>query len=96
MATSLSGTEASSLSLLSVACFGIVANSFHGDGEPLVVSFAFSGIAFAFTYCLIRWLGDAFMKAGLKGRDMLKPKKVEMYVNHAQLWDRLIAKPWPT
>ncbi|MCJ1470799.1 tunicamycin resistance protein [Pseudocyphellaria aurata] len=78
MTTSLSGIEASNLGLLTVACFGIVANSFHGDGEPLVVSFAFSGIAFAFTYSLIRWLGNAFMKAGLKGRDMSKLKNVEI------------------
>lgn len=84
MTTSLSRTEASSLSVLCVACFGIVANSFHGDGEPLVVSFAFSGIAFAFTYSLIRWLGNAFMKAGLRGRDMSKLKKAEMYVNHVR------------
>ena len=80
MNTSLSRIEASSLSLLSVACCGIVANSFHDEGEPMIVSFAFSGIAFAFTYSLIRWLGNAFMKAGLKGRDMSKLKKVEMYV----------------
>lgn len=81
MNTSLSRIEASSLSLLSVACCSVVANSFHGEGEPMIVSLAFSGIAFAFTYSLIRWLGNAFMKAGLKGRDMSKLKKVEMYVN---------------
>lgn len=81
MNTSLSRVEASSLSLLSVACCAVIANSFHGEGEPVIDSLAFSGIAFSFTYSLIRWLGNAFMKAGLKGRDMSKLKKVEMYVS---------------
>lgn len=79
--TSLSAKEVSFLSLLTVACCGIAAHSFRGDGEPVLISIALSGIAFAFTYSLIRWLGNAFMKAGLKGRDMLKLRKEEMYVN---------------
>jgi len=65
---------------LSAACIGIIANTFHGDGEPLIASLAFSGIAFAFTFSLIRWLGEIFIKANLKGMDMSKIKKVEMYV----------------
>lgn len=81
--TSLSPKEVSYLSLLTLACCGIVAHSFREDGEPVLVSIAFSGIAFAFTYSLIRWLGNAFMKAGLKGRDMSKLRKEEMYVNPA-------------
>ena len=80
MNISLSRFEASSLSVVFVACLGIVANSFHGDGEPLIVSLALSGIAFCSAFSLVRWLGDAFMKAGFKGRDMSKLKKVEMYV----------------
>lgn len=79
--TSLSVKEVSYLSLLTVACCGIVAHSFRVDGEPVLVSIAFSGIAFAFTYSLIRWLGNAFMKAGIRGRDMSKLRKVEMYVS---------------
>ena len=78
MNTSLSRTEASSLSIVCVVSCGIIANSFQGDGEPLVVSLALSGIAFASTYSLIRWLGGAFVKAGLKGRDMSKLKKTDM------------------
>lgn len=61
---------------------GTMVNSFHGDGDgaPLFASVAFSGVAFVITYSLIRWLGPVFMKAGLKGKDMAKPKKPEMYV----------------
>lgn len=72
-------SEAWSLLALSAACFGIIANTFNGDGEPLIVSVAFSGLAYCATYALIRWLGPTFIKAGLKGRDMSKPSKKEMY-----------------
>ena len=75
----LSNTEALSLSALSLACVGVVANTFQGDGEPVVASLAFSGIAFAASYTMIRWLGPVFMNAGLKGRDMSKLKQTEMY-----------------
>ncbi|TKA70719.1 hypothetical protein B0A49_04363 [Cryomyces minteri] len=78
MSAVLSRTETLSLLSLSGACVGILANTFHGDGEPLFASLAFSGIAFAFSYSLIRWLGDAFMRAGLKGRDMSKKHQVEI------------------
>lgn len=77
---SLTAKEVFYLSLVTVTCCGIVAHSLRGDVEPVLVSVAFSGIAFAFTYSLIRWLGKAFMKAGLKGRDMSKLRKEEMYV----------------
>ena len=79
MSTTLSLTETFFLSALSLPCIWAIA-TFHGDGEPLIASLAFSGIAFAFTYCLIRWLGDVFIRAGLKGKDMSKVRKVEMYV----------------
>ena len=81
MATTLSSAEAWSLLTLSVACVGIIINTFNGDGEPLLASMAFSGLAFALAFCLIRWLGDVFMKANLKGRDMSKLKNVEMYMD---------------
>jgi UDP-N-acetylglucosamine--dolichyl-phosphate N-acetylglucosaminephosphotransferase len=74
----LSFTETLSLLSLSLACFGIIANTFHGDGEPLIASLAFSGIAFASSYSMIRWLGPTFMKAGLKGKDMSKVNKKEI------------------
>ncbi len=79
MNSTLSRVEAWSLLTLSAACVGIIVNTFQGDGEPLIASLAFSGIAFSFTFSLIRWLGDRFIKANLKGRDMSKLKKVEMY-----------------
>ena len=77
-ASSLSRTETYSLLTLSICCFAIVANTFNGEGEPLLASIAFSGIAFALTYACIRWLGETFIQAGLKGRDMAKTRKTEM------------------
>lgn len=80
MDSTLSGVEAWSLLTVFTICVGIIASTFHGEGEPLIASLAFSGIAFAFTYSLIRWLGQTFLDANIKGRDMSKSKKVEMYV----------------
>lgn len=78
MNSALSSTETLSLLSLSLACFGIIANTFHGDGEPLIASLAFSGIAFSSSFAMIRWLGPTFMKAGLKGKDMSKVHKKEI------------------
>ncbi len=80
MTGSLSRTETLSLLSLSAACVGVTVNSFQGEGQPLIASLAFSGIAFALTSALITWLGETFMKAGLKGRDMAKTRGREMYV----------------
>ncbi|KAH9222028.1 putative UDP-N-acetylglucosamine:dolichyl phosphate N-acetylglucosamine-1-phosphate transferase [Leptodontidium sp. 2 PMI_412] len=77
-ASSLSFTESLSLLSLTLACVGIISNTFRGDGEPLIASLAFSGIAFAASYSMIRWLGPTFMKAGLKGKDMSKVHKKEI------------------
>lgn len=77
--STLSRKETWRLLLLVGSCIGVLVNSFQGDGAPLVASIAFSGITFAVTFTLIRWLGPVFMKAGLKGRDMAKPRKPEMY-----------------
>jgi UDP-N-acetylglucosamine--dolichyl-phosphate N-acetylglucosaminephosphotransferase len=74
----LTRNEQLSLLALSAACVGVLANTFQGDGEPLIASLAFSGIGFALTYSLIRWLDETFMKAGLKGRDMAKTRRTEM------------------
>lgn len=71
--------ETVSLLALSLTCFAILINTFHGDGEPLLASIAFSGIAFALTCYLIPRLGPVFLKAGLRGRDLSKPKQPEMY-----------------
>lgn len=80
MSAELTKQETWSLLGLFAGCIAIIANTFQGDGEPLIASLAFSGIAFAASYSMIRWLGPVFIKAGLKGKDMSKVKKVEMYV----------------
>lgn len=77
-ANALSRAETLSLATLSAACAAILANTFQGDGEPLIASLALSGIAFSLTYSMIRWLGPVFMKAGLKGVDMSKHHKKEL------------------
>jgi hypothetical protein len=77
---SLSRNEALAHLILFGACVGVIANTFQGDGNPIVASLAFSGVAFSSTYCLIRWLGNAFMKAGFKGKDMSKLRQVELSV----------------
>jgi UDP-N-acetylglucosamine--dolichyl-phosphate N-acetylglucosaminephosphotransferase len=76
--TALTTTETISLVALSWASVGVLANTFHGDGEPLIASIAFSALAFAASYALIRWLGDAFIRRGFKGKDLCKVKKTEM------------------
>ncbi|KAM7203805.1 Glycosyl transferase family 4 domain containing protein [Naviculisporaceae sp. PSN 640] len=76
--TSLSRTETLSLLSLSFACVVILFNTFQGDGEPLIASLALSGLAFAATFAMIRWLGPTFIKAGLKGVDMSKHHKKEI------------------
>jgi len=80
MTASLSRNETLSLLIISGACIGIIANTFQGDGNPVIASLALSGIAFSSTYCLIRWLGGVFMQAGFRGKDMSKLRQVEMSV----------------
>ncbi|GLB06702.1 tunicamycin resistance protein [Aspergillus tubingensis] len=76
--SSLSRQETWRLFALVGACVGILLNTFQGDGAPLVASLAFSGIAFAIAFSMIRWLVPVFLKAGLKGRDMAKPRRPEI------------------
>lgn len=76
--TRLSHTETLSLLALSAVCVAILANTFRGDGEPLIASLALSGVSFTAAYAMIQWLGPNFMKAGLKGVDMSKPYKREI------------------
>lgn len=71
--------ETVSQSALSLICLGVLINTFQGDGEPVVAALAFSGIAFALTCYLIPRLAPVFAKAGLRGRDMSKLEKPEMY-----------------
>ena len=80
MSSTLSRTEAFSLLALFGLCTAILANTFQGDGAPLVASLAFSGLAFDLTYAFVRWSGSSFMHAGLKGKDLGKAVPKEMYV----------------
>lgn len=82
MKDTLTRNETWSLLVLVVGCLGVITNTFQGDGEPLIASLALSGIAFAATFSLTRWLGGVFVKAGLKGRDMAKLRHAEMYGLH--------------
>ncbi|KAF2999879.1 tunicamycin resistance protein [Curvularia kusanoi] len=76
--TALTTTETISLAAVSWASIAVLANTFRGEGEPLIASIAFSALAFAACYALIRWLGDAFMRRGFKGKDLCKAKKTEI------------------
>lgn len=76
--TALSQTESWSLTALSLASVAVLVQTFQGDGAPLVASIAFSGLAYAMSYAMIRWLGEAFIKAGLKGKDLGKKDRREM------------------
>ncbi|KAF9734554.1 hypothetical protein PMIN06_001249 [Paraphaeosphaeria minitans] len=78
MSTALSSTEAYSLLSLSLAAVGVLSNTFTGEGEPLMASIAFSCLAFSSCYALIRWLGDAFIRRGFKGKDLCKLKQTEI------------------
>ena len=73
----LSNTETLSLCAISFASFAVLARAVQ-EGEPLISSLALSGVAFSITYSLVRWLGGVFMAAGLKGKDMSKPRKVDI------------------
>jgi hypothetical protein len=63
---------------ITFACLTIILNTFQGDGEPLIASLAISGLAFSATYSMIRWLGQTFVKAGFKGRDLCKLQRPEL------------------
>ncbi|KAI1615015.1 UDP-N-acetylglucosamine-dolichyl-phosphate N-acetylglucosaminephosphstransferase [Exophiala viscosa] len=78
MSATLNHTERWSLLLVTGFSLAVIANTFKGDGAPLVASLAFSTLAFAMTYAFVRWSGPAFVKAGLKGKDMSKvaPKEI--------------------
>ncbi|KAL4935437.1 hypothetical protein BDV06DRAFT_207022 [Aspergillus oleicola] len=72
---SLSRWETWSLLLLAGACLGVLINTYEGEGAPLIPAMAFSGIAFAVAFSMIRWLGPVFIRAGLSGKDMAKPSR---------------------
>ena len=74
----LSKTETYSLSILAVACSAVLINAWRSDGEPLFAAMAISGLAYAFSYAVVRWTGEVFVKRGYKGRDMSKKNATEM------------------
>jgi hypothetical protein len=74
----LTSTETYSLSVLSIACISVLVNAWRSDGEPLFASLAISGVAFAFSYALIPWTGDVFMRRGYKGKDLSKRNPTEL------------------
>jgi len=68
----LTSTETYSLSVLSIACISVLVNAWRSDGEPLFASLAISGVAFAFSYALIPWTADVFIRRGFSGKDLSK------------------------
>ena len=78
MMRDLVASEIYSLTILSVACLAILFNAFKSNGEPLYASLAIGGLAFAFSYALVLWTGDEFLRRGYKGRDVSKKSKPEM------------------
>ena len=76
--TSLSRAASFRLLALVTVCLGLLANTFEGDGEPLIASLALSGIAYASTFALITWLSQTFVQAGFKGRDLTKRARPEL------------------
>lgn len=77
--STLTRAETWRLLLIAGAGLGVLVNTFQGDGAPLIASIALACISFAVAFSMIRWLGPVFIKAGLKGKDMAKPRKPEMY-----------------
>lgn len=74
--SALSHTETYSLLALAVACATVLGNTVRrDDGAPLTASLALSGIAFAASYAMIRWLGPSFVRAGIKGADLNKVQR---------------------
>nr|POE87904.1 udp-n-acetylglucosamine--dolichyl-phosphate n-acetylglucosaminephosphotransferase [Quercus suber] len=74
----LSRSENVLLGGLSTVCLAALVNGWTSNGEPLFASLAISGLAFAFTYALIRWTGEDFIKRGYKGRDLSKKNSQEI------------------
>ena len=78
MSSSLSRSEVWPLLALFGGSLAVLANTFQGDGAPVVAAIAFSTLAFSVTYAFIRWSAQSFASAGMKGRDMSKRDAKEM------------------
>ncbi|KAB8292194.1 hypothetical protein EYC80_007936 [Monilinia laxa] len=77
--SSLSLRESITHLSLGILCLSLLFKTLSREnGEPLIASLAFSGIAFSSTYSMIRWLGPTFMRAGLKGKDLSKRDRKEI------------------
>lgn len=78
MSNTLSKTETWSLLTVFGCSIAVLANTFQGDGAPVVAAIAFSTLAFSVTFAFVRWSGDTFAKAGMKGKDLSKLHPKEM------------------
>ncbi|CAK7270838.1 tunicamycin resistance protein [Sporothrix epigloea] len=74
--SALTSAETYGLLALAVACGTVLGNTVRrDDGAPLTASLALSGIAFAASYAMIRWLSPTFVRAGIKGVDLNKVQR---------------------
>lgn len=78
MSASLSRSEVWPLLVLFGGSIAVLANTFQGDGAPVVAALAFSTLAFSVTYAFIRWSAQSFAAAGMKGRDLSKRDAKEL------------------
>ncbi|GAB7351934.1 hypothetical protein MBLNU459_g2472t1 [Dothideomycetes sp. NU459] len=78
MPGALSNSEVLALCTCSGTSLSVLVNTWKTDGAPIFASLALSGLAFAASYAVIRWTGDAFMRAGRKGKDMSKKVAIEI------------------
>ncbi|KAI5288532.1 tunicamycin resistance protein [Ascosphaera acerosa] len=76
----LSRPESLALTALAAACAALLARTVRelDHADPLYASLALAGLGFAASYALIRWCGEAFARAGLKGRDLNKARAAEL------------------
>lgn len=78
-APELSRNETYTLAGIVGLCGSLLYHTFErGEGEPLLASIAFSGLAFCAAYAMIRWLGPTFVRAGLSGLDKSKVNNKEL------------------
>ncbi|KXT18701.1 hypothetical protein AC579_2715 [Pseudocercospora musae] len=74
----LSRSEVYTLGVFAAACLAVLSSSWRNDGEPFYASLAISGLAYTFSYCVIRWTGDVFLTRGYKGKDKGKKHEPEL------------------
>lgn len=60
------------LATLAGASIGIIYSTYTSESSPLCAALGLSGLSFCATFALITWLGPAFVRRGLNGKDLLK------------------------